>query len=149
MRGMGMDHPVYVCDRAVSLEFLEIAGENANGIISTCQYNPKGDNPVYKKFSSDYKKRFNMEPDVFAAHSYDAMNITIQAIKKGGLNRTIIRDLLTDMDTFQNYKGASGEIVFDASWNDVGQIYMTEIKGNDFIFKPFTFNRESLTGSIK
>ena len=90
-----------------------------------------------------------MKPDVFAAHSYDAMNITMQAIKKGGLNRTIIRDLLTDMDTFQNYKGASGEIIFDASWNDVGQIYMTEIKDNDFIFEPFTFSKESLTGSIK
>jgi len=149
MREMGMNHPVYVCDRAVSSEFLEIAGENANGIISTCQYNPKLDNPVYKKFSADYKARFNMEPDVFATHSYDAMNITIQAIQKAGLNRTIIRDLLTDMDTFQNYKGASGEIVFDASWNDVGQIYMAEIKENDFVFAPFTFKKETVTGSIK
>ena len=90
-----------------------------------------------------------MEPDVFATHSFDAMNITIQAIQKAGLNRTIIRDLLTDMDTFQNYKGASGEIVFDASWNDVGQIYMTEIKENDFVFEPFTFKKETVTGSIK
>jgi branched-chain amino acid transport system substrate-binding protein len=149
MREMGMNHPVYVCDRAVSPEFLEVAGENANGIVSTCQYNPKLDNPVFKKFRADYKTRFNMEPDVFATHSFDAMNITIQSIQKGGLNRTIIRDLLTDMDTFQNYKGASGEIVFDASWNDVGQIYMTEIKGNDFVFEPFTFKKETVTGSIK
>lgn len=149
MRTMGMNHPVYVCDRAVSAEFLEVAGENANGVISTCQYNPKLDNPVYKKFRADYKARFNMEPDVFATHSFDAMNITIQAIQKAGLNRTIIRDLLTDMDTFQNYKGASGEIVFDASWNDVGQIYMTEIKENDFVFEPFTFKKETVTGSIK
>ena len=149
MRKMGLDHPVYVCDRAVSPEFLEIAGQNANGIISTCQYNPKLDNPIYKKFRADYKMRFNMEPDVFATHSYDGMNITIKSIQKGGLNRAIIRDLLTDMDTFQNYKGASGEIIFDASWNDVGQIYMTVIKDNDFVFEPFTFKKETITGSIK
>ena len=44
---------------------------------------------------------------------------------------------------------ASGEIVFDASWNDVGKIYMTEIIGNDFIFEPFTFKKETIAGSIK
>ena len=149
MRSMGMNHPVYACDRAVTSEFIEIAGENADGVVTTCQYNPKLDNPAYETFRTDYIQRFNMEPDVFATHSFDAMNITIEAIRKGGLNRTIIRDLLTDMKTFQNYKGASGEIVFDASWNDVGQIYMTEIKGKDFVFTPFTFDRETVTGSIK
>ena len=149
MRKMGMNQPVYACDRVVAKEFLEIAGDNANGVISTCQYNPKGNNPEYKKFRKDYIDRFNMDPDVFAVHAYDAMNITIKAIQKAGLNRTLIRDLLTDMDTFQHYKGASGEIVFDASWNDVGQIYMTEIKDNDFIFTPFVFKKETLTGSIK
>jgi ABC-type branched-subunit amino acid transport system substrate-binding protein len=149
MREMGMNHPVYVCDRGVSPEFLEIAGENANGIISTCQYNPKSDNPKYHQFRKEYVERFKMEPDVFAVHSYDAMNITLDAIKKAGLNKALIRDLLTDMSTFQNYKGASGTIIFDASWNDVGQIYMTEIKENDFVFTPFTFNKEAVTGSIK
>ena len=149
MRSMGMNHPVYACDRAVTPEFIEIAGENADGVVTTCQNNPKLYNPAYETFRTDYIQRFNMEPDVFATHSFDAMNITVEAIRKGGLNRTIIRDLLTDMKTFQNYKGASGEIVFDASWNDVGQIYMTEIKGKDFVFTPFTFDRETVTGSIK
>ena len=32
---------------------------------------------MYKKFREDYIKRFNMEPDVFAVHAYDAANITI------------------------------------------------------------------------
>ena len=86
---------------------------------------------------------------MFAVHAYDAANMTIEAIKKAGLNRALIRDLLTDMSTFQNYQGASGTIVFDGSWNDVGQIYMVEIKSNDFVFTPFTFKREAVTGSIK
>lgn len=149
MRKMGLDHPIYTCDRAVTPEFLEIAGDNANGIITTCQYNPKGGDPIYEKFKKEYIARFNEEPGVFAVHSYDAANITITAIKKAGLNRALIRDLITDMSTFQNFQGASGEIVFDGSWNDVGQIYMTEIKDNDFIFEPFTFKKETVTGSIK
>jgi branched-chain amino acid transport system substrate-binding protein len=146
MREMGMAQPVYACDRAVSPQFLELAGENANGIQTTCQYNPKADNPKYETFKAAYKERFYIDPDVFAVHSYDAMNMTIDAIRKAGLNRVLIRDVLTDMYTFQNYQGASGEIVFDASWNDVGQIYIAEINNNDFIFKPFSFRKEAVNG---
>jgi ABC-type branched-subunit amino acid transport system substrate-binding protein len=149
MRKMGMEHPVYACDRTISKEFLDIAGDNANGVISTCQFNPKASNPKYEKFRKEYIARFNMEPDVFAVHAYDGANITIEAIQKAGLNRALIRDLLTDLKTFQNYQGVSGEIVFDGSWNDVGQIYMAEIKNNDFIFTPFAFKKETVTGSIK
>jgi branched-chain amino acid transport system substrate-binding protein len=149
LRKAGLNQPVYACDRAVSPEFLEIAGANANGVITTCQYNPKGDNPLYKKFRAEYIDRFKMEPDVFAVHAYDAANITIESIRKAGLNRVHIRDILLDLKTFQNYKGVSGEIVFDASWNDVGQIYMAEIRNNDFFFTPFTFKKETVTGSIK
>jgi ribosome biogenesis protein Tsr3 len=53
------------------------------------------------------------------------------------------------MSTFQNYQGASGTIVFDASWNDVGQIYMAEINNNDFKFTPFVFTKQTVTGSVK
>lgn len=149
MRAMGLNQPVYTCDRAVSPEFLKVAGNNANGIITTSQYNPKADNPKLKNFRQAYKARFNMEPDVFACHAYDGTNITIDAIKKAGLNRTLIRDLLTDMTTFQNYQGVTGEIVFDASWNDVGQIFMVEIKDNDFNFIPVIYTNQKMTGSIK
>ncbi len=149
LRKAGMNQPIYACDRAVSKEFLQIAGNNANGVFTTCQYNPKGDNPIYKKFREDYIKRFNMEPDVFAVHSYDAANITLDAIRQAGLNRVKIRDLLLDLKTYQNYQGASGTIVFDAAWTDVGQIYMAEIKNNDFIFSPYKYVGNPLRSSIK
>ena len=83
-----------------------------------------------------------MEPDVFAAHAYDGMNMTIEAIQKVGLNRTLIRDVLTDLETFQGYQGVSGEILFDDTWNDVGQIFMAEIKDGDFHFTPATWEME-------
>lgn len=149
LRKAGMNQPVYTSDRAVNKEFLQIAGSNANGVITTCQYNPKGDNAIYKKFREDYIKRFNMEPDVFAVHAYDAANITLDAIRQAGLNRVKIRDLLLDLKTYQNYQGASGTIVFDATWNDVGQIYMAEIKNNDFIFTPYKYKGNPLRSSIK
>ncbi|MBN2174860.1 MAG: ABC transporter substrate-binding protein [Bacteroidales bacterium] len=136
IREMGMNQPIYTSDRAVSDEFLKIAGDNANGIVTTCQYDPTADNPSLKKFQADYYKRFGMEPNVFAAHAFDGMNLIIKAIEKAGLNRVLIRDLLTDRETFQHYKGVTGEIILDASWNDVGDIFMAKVENGKFVFFP-------------
>lgn len=142
MREMGMDYPVFASDRAVNPQFIEIAGENANGVITTCQYNPRADNPKLKAFQQNYRDRFGIEPDVFAAHAYDGMNMTIDAIQRAGLNRALIRDLLTDLKTYQGYQGVTGEIILDASWNDVGAIFMAEIRNGDFIFSPASWEME-------
>ena len=136
IREMGMDQPIYTSDRAVSEEFLEITGDNANGIITTCQYNPKSDNPDLKKFQADYLERFGENANVFATHAFDGMNLIIKAIEKEGLNRVLIRDVLTDRKTFQNYEGVTGKITLDPSWNDVGEIFMAEIKDGEFNFFP-------------
>jgi len=133
MRELGMDYPVFPSDRAVNPLFIETAGENANGIVTTCQYNPKADNPKLKEFQKNYRARFGQEPDVFAAHAYDGMNITIDAIRAKGLNKALIRDYLTDL---KEYDGITGEIIFDATWNDVGRIHLAEIKDGEFYFSP-------------
>lgn len=136
MRKMGMKQPVYGCDRLVNPLFLEIAGEDAEGVVTTCQYNPKADIPALKAFQKNYYKRFGMEPDVFAAHAYDGMNIIIKSIHIAGLNRALMRDVLTDLKTFQGYQGVTGEIIFDPSWNDIGPIWMTKVRDGKFEFFP-------------
>jgi ABC-type branched-subunit amino acid transport system substrate-binding protein len=134
IREMGMKQPVYTSDRAVSKEFLSIAGKDAEGIVTTSQYNPDADNPELKKFQADYFKRFGLKPNVFAVHAYDGMNLIIKAIQKVGLNRVLIRDILTDLKTFQNYQGISGEIILDGSWNDIGDIWMAKVENGIFVF---------------
>jgi branched-chain amino acid transport system substrate-binding protein len=134
IRAMGLKQPVYGSDRIVSPEFLKIAGPLAEGMVTTCQYNPNAEIPKLKTFQTNYLKKFGMEPDVFAAHAYDGMNIIIGAIQKAGLNRVLIRDLLTDLKTFQNYPGITGKIVFDQTWNDIGDIWMAEVHQGKFAF---------------
>ncbi len=136
IRAMGFKQPVYASDRIVSDEFLKIAGPLAEGLITTCQYNPTADDPKLKKFQADYKKRFGMEPDVFAAHAYDGMNIIIRSIEHAGLNRALIRDVLTDMKITNGYKGVTGEVVYDGSWNNIRPIFMAKVVNGKFEFTP-------------
>lgn len=134
IREMGMQQPLYASNRIISSEFLKIAGKDAEGIVTTSQYNPDADNPELKAFQTNYFKRFGIKPDVFAAHAYDGMNMIIKAIDKVGLNRVLIRDVLTDLKTFQNYQGITGKIVFDKTCNDIGEIWMAKVQNGKFIY---------------
>ncbi len=136
VREIGMDQPVYGSDRMVNEEFLKIAGKNAEGVVTTCQYNPDADDPKLKAFKANYVKRFSQEPDVFAAHAYDGMNMIIEAVQKAGLNRVLIRDILLDLKTFQGYKGVTGPVLFDASWNNIRPIFLAEVSNGKFKFSP-------------
>jgi len=132
IRGMGMKQPVYGSDRMVSSEFLKIAGKDAEGIVTTCQYNPEANNLKLKQFKVNYLKRFNLEPDVFAAHAYDGMNMLIEAIRKVGLNRVLIRDVLSDLKTYPGNNGITGKIIFDGSMNDIGDIFLAKVNNGKF-----------------
>lgn len=136
IRELGMNQPIYGSDRMVNPEFIETAGKYAEGIVSTCQYNPESEDPKLKKFQAAYRERFSQEPDVFAAHSYDAINMIIEAIQKVGLNRVLIRDILTDLKTFQGWKGVTGVVNFDATFNNIRPIFMAKVINNRFEFTP-------------
>jgi len=131
-----MNQPIFGSDRMVNPEFLETAGKYADGVVTTCQYNPTANDPLLKRFQANYKKRFGMEPNVFAAHAYDAVSMIIAAIEKVGLNRTLIRDVLTDLKTFQGYKGVTGMVVFDGAFNNMRPIFMARVSNGKFEFSP-------------
>ncbi len=136
VRKMGMNQPVYASDRVVSKEFLDLAGDLAEGVISTSPYDPTSGNRKLEAFKKAYMERFGMEPDVFAAHAYDGMSLIVKAIERVGLNRVLIRDILTDLKSFQGYEGVTGKIILDESWNDIGDIWMAEVKNGQFVFSP-------------
>jgi len=94
MRAMGMEHPYFACDRCLLDEFAEIAGENAEGVICTSPWNPENKSERYAQFCEAFRKRFGEEPETFAAHAYDGMNMLIWAVQVAGLNQAKIRDLL-------------------------------------------------------
>ena len=43
---------------------------------------------------------------------------------------------MLDLVTYQGYEGVTGEMIFDSSWNDIGDIWMVEIKRGNFDYFP-------------
>jgi ABC-type branched-subunit amino acid transport system substrate-binding protein len=133
MRETGMRQAVFGSDRLVSDEFLRIAGQAAEGVVATYPYNPTLDDPILRDFNRRYRERFDEEPESFAAHAYDGMKIMIEAVRRAGMNRVRIRDELTGL---LSYRGVTGEIILDERWDDVGPIWMAEVRDGRFHFFP-------------
>jgi len=128
MRARGMQQPYFASDRSVSEEFVELAGENAEGVICGYPWNPERADPRLKIFRHDFQKRFGVEPDTYAAHAYDGMNLLIRAIQVVGLNRAKIRDVLAYAT--RPWPGVTGEIPFSSCLDDMGEVFLARYEGD-------------------
>jgi ABC-type branched-subunit amino acid transport system substrate-binding protein len=126
MRKMGMSQPFLASDRSVSPEFVKIAGANAEGVLCGYPWNPDHKDPKIERFRVAFRKRFNAEPDTYAAHAYDGMNMLIWAIQVAGLNRAKIRDVLACLT--KPWPGVTHDIPFGAALDDLGEVFLARFE---------------------
>jgi branched-chain amino acid transport system substrate-binding protein len=122
IRARGWKLPFLTCDRAVSDEFLSIAGENAEGVICGYPWNPERKDPKLDAFRQGFKSRYGVAPDTYAAHAYDGANMLIWAIQTAGLNRAKIRDALAFRA--EPYAGVTGDIPLSSAMDDNGEVFL-------------------------
>jgi len=128
-RELGLTVPAYGPARVISDQFLADAGKAAEGFVAVSTFDPTSVNPAWTAFRAAYKERWDEEPDAYAAHAYDGMNLVLDAVQKGGLNRVRIRNALAAVE---RYQGATGLIVFDNTFNDVGPVFLATVENGAF-----------------
>ncbi|MCL6558149.1 MAG: ABC transporter substrate-binding protein, partial [Firmicutes bacterium] len=64
-------------------------------------------------YIEDYTKKYGSPPNSFGGYAYDAFNLLLKAVEKGGADRAAIRDQLEKM---QGFVGVTG--VFNLSAED-------------------------------
>jgi branched-chain amino acid transport system substrate-binding protein len=124
MRARGMKQPFFACDRCASDEFVKIAGANAEGVICAYPWNPDRQDPKLEAFREAYRKKFNEEPETYAAHAYDGMNMLIWGIQVAGLNRAKIRDVMAYRT--QPWPGVTGDIPLSSCLDDAGEVFLAK-----------------------
>lgn len=138
MRKMGMKQPYIASDRSVSPEFVRIAGDNAEGVVCGYPWNPDRKDPRLDALRAAFRKRFNDEPDTYAAHAYDGMNMLVWAIQVAGLNRAKIRDVLAYRT--HPWPGVTGDIPFGAALDDLGDVFLAKRENGSWHY----YSREDL-----
>jgi ABC-type branched-subunit amino acid transport system substrate-binding protein len=98
--------------------FLEHAATAAEGAVFPLLY-------AYDKESKDFVEkfaaRFRKRPDYLAAHTYDAVNLLITAIRKAGLNRARINDAVRSLSP---WRGITGEIKWDPLGSNSREVHL-------------------------
>jgi len=95
-------------DGACTDEMPKLAGAAADGLL--CSQAGLPPQAADKKFLDAYKKKFNVDPIIYAPFTYDAANLLIEAMKKA--NSADPAKYLPELAKI-DYMGATGKIAFD------------------------------------
>jgi len=95
-------------DGACTDDMTKLAGAAADGLL--CSQAGLPALAADKKFLDAYKKKFNVDPILYAPFTYDGANLLIEAMKKA--NSADPAKYLPELAKI-DYKGATGQISFD------------------------------------
>jgi ABC-type branched-subunit amino acid transport system substrate-binding protein len=116
LREAGVEAPFFGPDRLVDPAFLRAAGPAAEGTTATYPFDPARPDPAWQAFRRRFRARFDLEPDHFAACSYDGARILLAALEQSGADRVALRSVVASVST---HHGVSGTLRFDPTLNDV------------------------------
>jgi branched-chain amino acid transport system substrate-binding protein len=102
--------------------FFEQAGERAEGVVFPLLYMQGKESD---SFEEKFTARFGKQPDYLAAHTYDAVNLLIAAIRKAGLNRALIHDAVRSLSPWQ---GVTGKIQWDPLGSNLRTVHLGTIQ---------------------
>lgn len=81
-----------------SSEFLDLAGESAEGVYVETSFFPGADNEDVKSFVAAFEEKFGRAPNVFSAYAYDGLKELAWAHENSDGSREGIRNALRDGD---------------------------------------------------
>ncbi len=127
LRAEGVDRPILTTSAAASGSFIKKMGVNAETIIfPRPSYDTSSTDPRTASFVMEYQNRCGAEPDVYAAHAYDAVGILAKTIAEFGPRPDDIRRGFQEL---RNYPGVSGATTFDENGDVVQPYQMCIIAG--------------------
>jgi branched-chain amino acid transport system substrate-binding protein len=125
LRAAGVKAAFFGFDRLVDPEFVKLAGAAAEGATATYFFDPEKKDERWTAFRERFRKRYGIEPDIYAGYGYDAAQLFIDAIDKAGPNRYRIHDQLTSLD---EYRGVTGYMRFDGRWDNIAPVVTAQCK---------------------
>lgn len=103
-----------------SSQLIALGGTAVEGMFTNTLFFPESPDPLVRKFVSQFEKRYNTSPNMFAAVAFDAVLLLADTMKKSGTDRKAIRDTLAKT---KGWVGVTGEITF-TQHGDVVRTYL-------------------------
>ncbi|MBA7544347.1 Leu/Ile/Val-binding protein [subsurface metagenome] len=112
-------------------EFIEIGGKAVEGVYYSTHYDATAATTEKAvDFYEAFKKKYNKEPQVNAALSFDAFNLVVDTIKRAGsVDPKAIRDALAETKDFE---GVTGRITLDLNGDALKDAVIRTVKNGEF-----------------
>ncbi|MBE9610099.1 branched-chain amino acid ABC transporter substrate-binding protein [Chitinilyticum piscinae] len=110
MTKLGVNAQLLGPDGLSTGEFLKLAGNDAEGTITSQPGQPKEQLQGAQDFFTKFKAKFNVDVQLYAPNSYDALMVLVEAMKRAGSADPA--KYLPEMAK-TDYTGLTGKIAFD------------------------------------
>lgn len=133
-RELGIDVPILGGDTWEAQEFLDLAGDAAEGIVfSTFFASEVPITDMSEVFLDAYREKYNKEPAAVTALGFDAYLVILDAIEKAGsTDPAAIKDQIAKTEGFE---GAAGIISLDENGDAVKNAVIKEVQDGKFVYK--------------
>jgi branched-chain amino acid transport system substrate-binding protein len=134
--------PMYQSHGVASDEYIKLAGKAAEGVrlptpaLLIAGALPAGDRQksVVTGYDKAYKERYKMDPSTFGGYALDALNLSVDAIKRaGGTDREKVRAALENTKGFVGTTGVFNMSAADHMGLDLSAFRMVEVKNGDWL----------------
>ena len=130
-RDLGITAPFLGGDTWEAPEFIQIGGQNVEGVALSTHYSiDAAPTEAAKEFVDAYKAKFNKDPNAFAALGYDAYMVILDAIERANsYEPTAIREALAETAGF---KGVTGTITLDDNGDATKSAVILQVQDGAF-----------------
>lgn len=121
------DLKIVCCGNIYNDTFLEVGGEEVNGVMCPSLFDINGDDKKVQDFIERYKKiSGGANPSFLSGQAYDAMNILLDAAKatKGEIDRPAIREFIAN----EKHLGVTGDCSFNENRDAVRNFFPVMVK---------------------
>lgn len=132
LRASGIRIPFYLSQQAAQsgsgLMVASTSEKRESAAAPTAAWTIAGreeDTAARKSFATQYLKQTGRPPSAAAAEAYDAVCLTVRALRLAGPNRARVRDQLART---RSYPGASGNVIFDREGNNTAHVRLVALR---------------------
>ena len=111
LRAQGYEKYIFTTSAFAAPAVIEQQGEAAEGVFLTqTVFEPESEEEKIQSFVNTYRETYGVQPDLYAAHGYDAMMILAEALDTAG---PIASDFWKGITSIREFAGVTGMIQFD------------------------------------
>ncbi len=122
------------CSAFKEPEIIKTAGNAAEGVLfADASYDPNDPDPNVQAFVKSYKAKYNAEPPIFVATSYDALMMVAKSIEEGGTSGEGIKNAMAKI---KDFPGVSGKTTIDENHDVIKESRMSMVKNGKFVPYP-------------